>query len=105
MSVLELHRTTQQVCSRIPPDLVHHLTDFVGMTRLDWRTCKRHEANIIVDYNAWMILLVEQVMARRRNREEVEVPPLQFPVWFYRVWVWGTVFLNVGFSIWVWLTN
>jgi hypothetical protein len=104
MSVLELHQMTQQVCSRLPSDLVHHLTDFVGMTRLDWRTCKRHEANIIVDYNAWMILLVEEVLARRRNREEV--PPLRVPsLWFYRVWVWGTVFLNVGCSIWVWLTN
>jgi hypothetical protein len=103
MSVLELHRTTQQVLCRLPSDIGPLLTDFVGVTRLDWRTCKRHEANIIVDYNAWMILLVEEVLARRRNREEV---PLQVPcLWFYRVWVWGTVLLNVGLSIWVWLTN
>lgn len=57
MGVLEIHRATQ-VLLRIPSDIIPLITEFIGITRLDWRTCKKksHESfintmKIVVDYD------------------------------------------------------
>ena len=54
--------------NRLPPELVEEIIGFV--LRPDWRTCKRHEAELIEENNGYVFYCLEQ---RRDNwswREE-----------------------------------
>lgn len=37
----------------VPTDVSQLICSFVGWTRPDWRTCKRHEADLISGFNHW----------------------------------------------------
>jgi hypothetical protein len=52
MSIQAVHCATQQVFRLLPQDLHPLLTEFVGATRDDWRTCKRFESNQVLEYYA-----------------------------------------------------
>jgi hypothetical protein len=57
MSVLAIYRATQIVLDRLPDDLHPSLMGFVGATRLDWRTCKQRESELIRRYYIWFEFL------------------------------------------------
>lgn len=43
---------TQRVLHRLPSDVSPTVFSFLGI-RKDWRTCKKHEADLISAYNVW----------------------------------------------------
>ena len=43
---------TKRVLLQFPADLSPVIFSFLGF-RKDWRTCKKHEADLISDYSAW----------------------------------------------------
>jgi hypothetical protein len=76
MVVLEIRRATQKVLLRLPSDLTPMIREWIGGTRADWRTCKQREAHIIEEYNEGIRRFVQEVMARRRERQERTQVPL-----------------------------
>lgn len=53
MAVLALHSVTQLVLDRIPSDVSPIIRSFLALTRHDWRTCRKHEADLVSRYNRW----------------------------------------------------
>ena len=47
MAVIHLHRATHRALCTLPNDIVLHVNAFLCPTRLDWRTCRKHEAELI----------------------------------------------------------
>ena len=47
MEVYHLHRATSFALLKLSDDLVPFIMDFIRPTRLDWRTCRKHEADLI----------------------------------------------------------
>ena len=43
---------THAVLRRLPAELSPTVFSFLGI-RKDWRTCKKHEADLLADYNLW----------------------------------------------------
>lgn len=92
MTVLAIHRATQQVLHRLPSELTPMIRGWIGGTRLDWRTCKQPEAQIIKDYNEGISRFVQELMSRRRERSEIreQREPLNHHINYYifRNWMY-----------------
>ena len=69
MTVLAIRRATQQVLHRLPSDLTPMIRGWIGGTRSDWRTCKQPEAQIIKEYNEGIRRFVQELTARRQQRQ------------------------------------
>jgi len=91
MTVLAIRRATQQVLHRLPSDLIPLIRGWIGGTRSDWRTCKQPEAQIIKEYNEGMRRFVQELMARRRQRQSLGSPlslSYHFKYYIYRNWLY-----------------
>jgi hypothetical protein len=93
MTVLAIHRATQQVLHRLPSELTPMIRGWIGGTRLDWRTCKQSEAQIIKDYNEDISRFVQELMSRRRERSErreLSLTPLNHHINYhiFRIWMY-----------------
>ena len=47
MEVFHLHRATHSALCTLPDDIAPLVKTFLCPTRLDWRTCRKHEADLI----------------------------------------------------------
>jgi len=93
MTVLAIRRATQQVLHRLPSDLIPMIRGWIGGTRSDWRTCKQPEAQIIKEYNEGMRRFVQELTARRQQRQRQSLgSPLSlsyhFKYYIYRHWLY-----------------
>jgi hypothetical protein len=53
MSFLEIYQTTLKVLECLPIELVPIIQTYISGTRIDWKTCRKHESALIEQYNHW----------------------------------------------------
>ena len=61
MEVFHLHRATNRALRPLPEDIAPLIKAFIRPTRLDWRTCRTHEADLIKRHQVVTLSLVGDV--------------------------------------------
>lgn len=59
MEVFHLHHATTHALCKLPDDIAPLIKSFLRQTRLDWRTCRKHEANLIKKLHQIVLKAVE----------------------------------------------
>ena len=58
MEVFHLHHATNGALCKLPEDTAHLIKSFLCQTRLDWRTCRTHEANLIKKLHRLVVISI-----------------------------------------------